>query len=109
MSWWTNLFGGKKETGKETTPIKARPPSYQELVARVGELEDQVANERKTTAEKRQRVASRAREDQMMLARYRDALEFYANESHWRPLGLVQSVAAHVDRGYKARKALGRV
>lgn len=108
MSWWTNLFGGKKETDK-ATPIKARPPSYQELVARVDSLEGQIADERKATAEKRQRVASRARDDQAMLARYRDALEFYANESHWRPLGLVQNVAAHVDRGFKARKALGRL
>lgn len=105
MSWWSNLFGGKKEAAPA---VAARPPSYKELVERVGELEAEVEDERKTNAEKRRRVAARARDDQALLERYRTSLEFYANEQHWRPVGLTPSIAAHVDRGYKARRALGR-
>lgn len=109
MSWWSNLFGGEKKATAAMPAVAARPPSYKELVERIGALEDQIADERNATAEKRQRIASRSRDDQALLSRYRDALEFYASEQSWRPVGLVSKVAAHEDRGYKARKALGRL
>lgn len=41
------------------------------------------------------------------IAELRRALEWYAERANWRPRGLVPKVAAHEDRGARARKALG--
>lgn len=103
MSWWSKLFGGEK-------PAEGpRPPTYKELIERVDELVSQVERERAEAAEKRRRVASRARDDQALLARYREALEFYANEQSWRAQGLSAITPSTSDRGHKARRALGRL
>ena len=107
MSWWSKMFGGKD--AKVAEPIKARPPTYQELVAQVDELRAQVERERADAADKRRRVASRARDDQAKLQRYEQALEFYAGEQSWRAQGLSAVTPAVADRGHKARRALGRL
>lgn len=103
MSWWSKLFGGSE------AKAGPRPPTYQELVAQVDELRAQVERERAEAADKRRRVAGRARDDQALLERYRNALEFYANEASWRAQGLSAVTPTTTDRGHKARKALGRL
>ena len=108
MSWWSNLFGGKKQA-EEPKPEKLRPPTYQELVAKIDELRDTIAQVKKDAAEVRRRISNRARDDQALLARYREALEFYAKEESWRAQGLSAVTPTTSDRGHRARKALGRI
>lgn len=101
MSWWAKLF--------EKKPAKEAGPTYADLVFRVKELEAQVERERASSADKRRRIASRSRDDQALLQRYRAALEFYADEKSWRAQGLSAVTPSVIDRGHKARKALGRL
>lgn len=108
MSWWADMFAGLKKK----TAGSVGAPTYKDLLARVAHLEEQIASERKTTQEKRIKVASRAQDDQVLLNRYRLALEWYAKPDSWRPrldVTLAKAVSpVESDRGYKARKALGQ-
>ena len=103
MSWWKKLFGGKPDPGS------VKPPTYRELLEQVADLQERLDRERTSGMSMKHRLADRALDDRALLERYRRALEYYADMMHWRPYGLAQRIDAHVDRGAKARKALGRL
>jgi hypothetical protein len=95
VSWWTKLLG------IDEAPVDLR--------SRVVELEESLDRERRGNADARIRIASRAREDQALVLRYREALEFYAKRDNWRIGGLETKPKANNDGGLRARRALGLV
>jgi hypothetical protein len=101
MSWWDALFG--KKTAEE--PSK---PTYEDLVRQVGELGEKLAGTRREADRFRIALASKSLDLEAAKVRYEQALEFYADEAHWRPFSVAGQIRATSDRGHRARVALGR-